>query len=367
MTVAAIITLSYKKRNFMNLRRFTSICLTLLCVLMVSACATNTKKQPAAPTLEDSVEQEKLKAANLKQANEAPENRLLRKAISRGDVEMLNEAINQGASPNARLCIFVNKMGTVWIEWICQEGETGGDPLLFKIESQSYEKQAALINAFAKYRPAWGDNPNATYGHLLSGTVSTENSRNSKVQVTQEKILVAKALFHAGVKLTSEYIRDEASYAQKKSFGDNLAILQALAKEAGMLPAFNEGVSKAIKSQNIAEAQRQEKILKENQLNAKLVKAIGQKICRSFDGTYSTFYPMRTMTGVVDLETKHQTKVNVTAFTENSNGSKIQIRIAGIYRMEGNRLINSDKFDGATVYQTNAIVWEESSDWRPCS
>jgi hypothetical protein len=86
--------------------------------------------------------------------------------------------------------------------------------------------------------------------------------------------------------------------------------------------------------------------------NLAQVKITGQTVCTSFSGSSAGRF--RTF--------------KVRAFTEGSNGNKIQVRIGGIQKFDGsgNNLGNTDRVDGDTVYQNGGVIWDEASNWNPC-
>lgn len=98
--------------------------------------------------------------------------------------------------------------------------------------------------------------------------------------------------------------------------------------------------------------------IKEEQL---LVKTIGQKICRTEEITQRK--TMGYFRGDPIYEkSSSKAQAMITAFTENSSGSKIQIRISGMVSNGS----NLDRVDGDVVLQNGAVVWDEAANWRLC-
>lgn len=90
------------------------------------------------------------------------------------------------------------------------------------------------------------------------------------------------------------------------------------------------------------------------------VKTVGQKICRTEEIT--TRKIIGTAMGNPMYGTPVKQQATITGFTENSSGSKIQLRISGM-QVNGENL---DRIDGDVVYQNGGVVWDEASNWRLC-
>lgn len=114
-----------------------------------------------------------------------------------------------------------------------------------------------------------------------------------------------------------------------------------------------------------------DQLARERQLQARKlaqVREIGQAVCTSFAGTE------KRVIGIDNYQRKNiygpeEPRIyKVRGFTENSNGSKIQVRIGGVQKFDslGNNLGNVDRVDGETVYQNGAVIWGEASSWNPC-
>lgn len=93
--------------------------------------------------------------------------------------------------------------------------------------------------------------------------------------------------------------------------------------------------------------------------NLQTVKQIGQKICKTIDGTEQG-----------PLGAVYEQQFLLTAFTENAVGSKVQLRIAGIKRRDTSRIIggsnNVDYLNGDIVLRPNSVIWDDPSLWHPC-
>lgn len=90
------------------------------------------------------------------------------------------------------------------------------------------------------------------------------------------------------------------------------------------------------------------------------VKSIGQKICRTIEITQRKVMGYAMGEPVYGEAVRQQ--ANITAFTENVAGEKIQIRISGI-QANG---VNLDRIDGTVVMQNGAVIWDEASKWGLC-
>lgn len=315
-----------------------------------------------------------------------PQYSALLRAIQASDPAGIEAAIHQGADPNRYWC---HQKGYAYYG-LCEPGEKGKPFLSEVLTSYNYTKSAFAIPVLKKYSQGWGQlDPSDTYGLLVSGDtrwgLPTEED-------TAGKKLVGKALVQAGVNITPEYIEDRA-YSNKETYcrmDSNswlraLFVVQSIAQDAKMTAAFNRGISKADKecselrkSRQVAAENKQRELMRSAQANAeskrqmmhkaqenaKLVRQIGQKICRSVEGTFAR--PVAYSMGETIYEKPVPTRYYVTAFTENSANSKIQLRISSVYRMEGSKLINVETLGGKTVYRTNAVLWEDPNEWEPC-
>lgn len=90
------------------------------------------------------------------------------------------------------------------------------------------------------------------------------------------------------------------------------------------------------------------------------VKTVGQKVCRSEEITQRKV--MGSAMGQLVYGNSIKLQAKVTAFTEKSAGSKIQVRISGI-QANGENL---DRIDGDVVLENGAIVWDEATHWGLC-
>jgi hypothetical protein len=90
------------------------------------------------------------------------------------------------------------------------------------------------------------------------------------------------------------------------------------------------------------------------------IRTVGQKICRIEEITTRKIIGTAMGNPMYGAQIKQQ--ATITGFTENTSGSKIQLRISGM-QVNGENL---DRIDGDVVYQNGGVVWDEASNWRLC-
>lgn len=299
----------------------------------------------------------------------------LLRAISASDPAGIEAAIQQGADPNRYWC----KEKQYGRSGPCEPGQKGIPFLGTVVQSFDYSKSTVAIPVLKKYSHGWGSlDPQETYGYLLDGSYRANLSREED---TSGKKLVGKVLVQEGVNITPEFIEYNSywkkvwycrnSKASQSPYLSALSVVQSIAQDAKMSDVFNKGLAKADKAcseqhkyEQAAVESKQRTLEHKAQLNAKLVRQIGQKICRSVEGTFAL--PVAQSIGQTLYGEAVATRYYVTAFTENSANSKIQLRISSVYRMEGSKLINVETLGGKTVYRTNAVLWEDPNEWEPC-
>jgi hypothetical protein len=91
------------------------------------------------------------------------------------------------------------------------------------------------------------------------------------------------------------------------------------------------------------------------------IKTVGQKICKTEEITQRRVIGTALGQPMYGLPVK--AKAVITAFTENSAGTRIQLRISGM-QVDGQNL---DRIDGDIVYENGSVVWEEASNWQLCN
>lgn len=333
----------------------------ILLAMALVGCATQKKELKVTP-----------QAVKWTRPDIPPQYLALLSAISASDAAGIEAAIQQGADPNRFWC---PQKGYGYYG-LCEPGEKGKPFLWEVLTSYNYTKSAFAIPVLKKYSQGWGRlDPSDTYGYIFL------NSRRSDLtdeESTVGRKLVGKALVSAGVNITPEFIEKSAYWTKdlycKKDAPLSLqdrSVVQSVAQDAKMTAAFNRGVTKADKecselrkSKQAAAENEQREMMHKAQVNAKLVRQIGQKICRSVEGTLAR--PVAYSMGETIYDKPVPTRYYVTAFTESSANSKIQLRISSVYRMEGSRLINVETLGGKTIYKTNALVWEDPREWEPC-
>lgn len=98
------------------------------------------------------------------------------------------------------------------------------------------------------------------------------------------------------------------------------------------------------------------------------VKTPGQKICRALGGTFQPNNSVTFMGQRYYDERTYNVNYDITAFTEASNGQKIQLRIAGIRFINPatTQSENAEAVNGDVVYKPNSVIWEDASLWKPC-
>ena len=103
----------------------------------------------------------------------------------------------------------------------------------------------------------------------------------------------------------------------------------------------------------------QEKINEIRIAMATQVKQIGQSVCKIINVTGGPM--IRTSTGLLF----YASFARISGYTEKFSGDRVQIRINTIQELDssGNLMGNVDQVDGPVVYKSDAIIWDDATNW----
>lgn len=302
-------------------------------------------------------------------------------AIRSGNVLALEEALVAGANPNIELCPLppVNYRSRYGLVGQSECDKRGASVrILDLILRLKYPVQLPLIGMVAKHGGKWDKTGSSVIAELSGVTVNYDRDR-PEMGYVQEKVAVAKALYDTGMVFSDEDIYKWAVQWPLSAKESN-AVVREIAASIGKLNIYEARLREFQTAQgNSVTLERGKSNLREVQLaqeksanlerdksnrQLKMVRVVGQKICKIIDGTER--HLVGRMMGQVVYGASVSQTFYITGFTEQVAGEKIQLRIAGIRKIEGDRMVNVDKIDGDTVLQTNNVIWDDPILWRPC-
>lgn len=120
--------------------------------------------------------------------------------------------------------------------------------------------------------------------------------------------------------------------------------------------AARAAMERQMRAQQEAEQRRREQAARD----LPRIKTAGQKICKTEGITQRRV--IGTALGQPMYSQPVKATAVITAFTENSAGARIQLRISGM-QVDGQ---NVDRIDGDVVYENGSVVWDEASNWQLC-
>lgn len=289
-------------------------------------------------------------------------------AVRSTNFTKIEDILAEGANPNIVLCSLppVNYR----IRYSVYESTKCGSPEnLYDVMNDNnilYEKQITMIDILGKHGEKFDNNSDGVIFRLAGPTIMSMENQNPGAYVP-DKILVAKALIKYGFKFDSNSIKKSAARFEELRNSDALAVVKSIAELTGDTDAFESGILPVIEQNRKQALKEQENSLKEQENSLtmlRLVKTVGQKICRTIDGTSQDY--IGTSLGKPIFGNKYNQKFYITAFTENSVGDRIQLRVSGVRRKDGDEFVNIDHIDGDTVIQPNSVIWDDPSQWEPC-
>lgn len=214
----------------------------------------------------------------------------------------------------------------------------------------------------AKHGGKWDKTGSSVIAELSGVTVNYDRDR-PEMGYVQEKVAVAKALYDTGMVFSDEDIYKWAVQWPLSAKESN-AVVREIAASIGKLNIYEARLREFQREVQLAQEKSANLERDKSNRQLKMVRVVGQKICKIIDGT-ERHVVGRIMGQVVYGASVSQT-FYITGFTEQVAGEKIQLRIAGIRKIEGDRMVNVDKIDGDTVLQTNNVIWDDPIIWRPC-
>ena len=151
--------------------------------------------------------------------------------------------------------------------------------------------------------------------------------------------------------LPLEYSEADPAIVQNKIETLRIAVLYGEEKPSAIIDRF-------VKQQQRMADLAAERARQEHQrrlLNMPLVKTIGARVCRSI--------PVHLDRSGFFTRSADPAKIQITGFTEQVNGEKVQIRINKIDVPQGTKL---DKDRLSIDFRNADIVWGDAMDWEPC-
>lgn len=304
-------------------------------------------------------------------------------AIRKGDATKVEAALAAGANPNLSLCHLAAR------QYRTRYGIAGNAAclntnkvvLLDLVLSSPYPRQPGLIAALARYNASWGLSGEQVISRLSGSTNLYDRTKKSGDYI-QEKIAVARALHDHGFVFLPREVSAAARHRQSMNQEEPVAVIKGIADLSKTLDAFENGRQQAAAdkaNQQLTREREQKKLddllvtTQESLLAAEraeslrllpTIKTIGQKICKTVEGTERPV--LNSPAGPIYGQAEPR-QFYITAFTERAEGEKIQVRVGGIRKQDGNRLVNIAQLNGDTTLQTNSLVWDDPMRWRPCN
>jgi hypothetical protein len=273
----------------------------------------------------------------------------------------MTKALADGANPNIALCLIPS------VNYRVRYGVLGSEHCISKtsfslyklILDNPYPSQPAMLLALRNAGGQWNLSSSTILNNLVYGTIQYAGPNKDYVP---EKINVAKVFYDAGFKFEGSDVESIAANMRHQNNESGLRAIEGIAKVAVLLDAYNAGV---LREEN---ARQQAAIVAKQVQDASdaLVKSIGQKVCKSVDGTQK--HALGVYMGETIYGQAIGKKYYLTAFTEKVAGSKIQLRIASVMMIDrSGALVNVNQLDGDTVMQPNSVLWDDAILWHPCN